>query len=155
MIDPPTVPALERAFEVNVRLGPLADHGQTRAGHRRVIPITGGEISGGVQARILPGGADWQLVRGDGAIDIDSRYSARTPDGEMVYLQVTGLRTGPADVLDSLLKGENIAPARYYFRTVITIETSAARLRHLEDSIFIASCARDADAVRYTAYRIT
>ena len=35
------------------------------------------------------------------------------------------------------------------------IETSAARLAHLEHALFIASCVREADAVTYTAYRVT
>lgn len=57
------VPGLERAFDVTARLGPLEDHGVTRAGHRRVVPIAGGRVSGLFDAEILPGGADWQIVR--------------------------------------------------------------------------------------------
>lgn len=71
------VPGLEPAFEVVVELGPLEDHGMTRVGHRRVVPITGGRISGAFEGEILPGGADWQTVRADGSIEIDGRYSAR------------------------------------------------------------------------------
>jgi hypothetical protein len=151
----PTVPTLEAAFDVTVRLGPLADHGRTRTGHRRVIPIIGGEISAGLEAEILPGGADWQIVREDGAIEIDGRYSARTPNGELLYLQVTGVRMGPPEVLDALLRGDDVSPDRYYFRTALTVETSSAKLAHLEQAIFVTSCVRDADAVRYTAYRVT
>jgi hypothetical protein len=155
MTHAPTVPALEPAFDVAVRLGPLADHGRTRAGHRRVIPIVGGRVSGGFEAEILPGGADWQLVRDDGAIEVDGRYSARTADGEFVFLQVRGIRTGPPEVLAGLLAGDDVSPDRYYFHTAITIETDAASLAHLEHAVFVASCVRDADAVRYTAYRVT
>ena len=40
------------------------DFGQTQAGHRRVIPIAGGVVSGPkLQGRVVPGGADWQLLR--------------------------------------------------------------------------------------------
>jgi hypothetical protein len=155
MTHEPTVPTLQPAFDVVVHLGPLADHGHTRAGHRRVIPIVGGRVSGGLDAEILPGGADWQVVRQDGAIEVDGRYTACTPDGELLYLQARGIRTGPPDVLESLLKGEDIPPDRYYFRTVITIEADAAALAHLEHAVFVASCVRDADAVRYAAYRVT
>jgi hypothetical protein len=155
MTHAPTVPTLEPAFDVVVHLGPLADHGHTRAGHRRVIPIVGGRVYGGFDAEILRGGADWQLVRDDGAIEVDGRYSARTADGELVYLQVRGIRTGPQEVLAALLAGDDVAPDRYYFRTVITIETDAAALAHLEHAVFVASCVRDADAVRYAAYRVT
>lgn len=151
----PTVPTLEAAFDVTVRLGPLADHGRTRTGHRRVIPIIGGEVSGGLEAEILPGGADWQVVREDGAIEIDGRYSARTPDGELLYLQVAGVRTGPPEVLAALLQGDDVPPDRYYFRTVLTVETASAKLANLEHAVFVTSCVREADAVRYTAYRVT
>ncbi|MEI5583807.1 MULTISPECIES: DUF3237 domain-containing protein [unclassified Agromyces] len=155
MTHAPAVPALEAAFDVLVRLGPLADHGRTRAGHRRVIPIVGGRVTGRVDAEILPGGADWQVVRDDGAIEVDGRYTARTPDGSLLYLQVHGIRTGPPEVLESLLQGRDVAPEQYYFRTAVTIETASEPLAHLEHALFVASCVRDADAVRYTAYRVT
>jgi hypothetical protein len=62
------VPALERAFDVDARLGPLEDHGMTRDGHRRVVPITGGRIRGLFDSEILQGGADLHIVRPDGAV---------------------------------------------------------------------------------------
>ncbi len=151
----PPVPALDRAFEVEVHLGQLEDHGVTRAGHRRVVPIVGGQVSGLFAARILPGGADWQLVRPDGAIEIDTRYSARTNGGEHVYIRTFGVRSGPPAILQALLLGEAVDPAEYYFRIGVRLETSAPRLAALEQSIFVASALREADRVRYTAYRVT
>ena len=151
----PAVPELVPAFEVVVDLGPLDDYGATRAGHRRVIPILGGTISGGIDATVLPGGADWQLVRSDGALEIDGRYSARTAGGDLLYLQVSGVRSGPPEVLAALLAGEAVSPEEYYFRTTIRVETSSAALAHLEHALFVASCIREASAVRYTAYRVT
>ena len=67
------VPGLEPAFDVAPALGPLEDHGTTRVGHRRVVPITGGRVTGLIDAVILPGGADWQVIRPDGTIEIDTR----------------------------------------------------------------------------------
>jgi hypothetical protein len=52
------VPGLEPAFAVEARLGPLEDHGVTRAGHRRVVQIAGGRVGGLFDAEILPGGAE-------------------------------------------------------------------------------------------------
>ena len=157
------VPALEPAFTVDARLGPLEDHGLTRAGHRRVIAIAGGRVSGAsaglfdgpFDAEILPGGADWQVVRPDGTIEIDTRYSARTPAGEHLHFRTAGVRSGPPDVLAALLRGEDVDPASYYFRVAVYLETSAPRLAFLERSIFIASAVRGADSVSYTAYRVT
>ncbi len=161
------VPGLEPAFTVDARLGPLEDHGMTRAGHRRVFPIAGGRVVGALEgqaaaagearldAEILPGGADWQVVRPDGTIEIDTRYSARTPAGEFVHFRTSGVRSGPPEVLAALLRGEDIDPGSYYFRVAVYLETSASRLGFLERSIFVASAIRGADSVSYTAYRVT
>ena len=150
----PPVPALTASFDVEVRLGPLEDHGMTRVGHRRVVPIVGGSVLGAVEAEILPGGADWQIVRPDGTIEVDGRYSARTADGEHLLLHVAGIRSGEPEVLEALLRGEAVPPTRYHFRTAIRVETAAPRLGWMERTLFVASCVRDADAVRYTAYRV-
>ena len=168
------VPGLEPAFTVDARLGPLEDHGMTRAGHRRVIAVAGGRArflpsdgglsdggpgNGGlaeaVDAEILPGGADWQVVRADGTIEIDTRYSAVTPTGEYVHFRTSGVRSGPPAVLAALLAGEQVDPAAYYFRVAVYLKTAAVRLSYLERSIFVASAVRGADSVAYTAYRVT
>ena len=148
-------PRLEPAFDVTATLGPLEDHGVTRAGHRRVVPITGGLVSGLVDAEILAGGADWQIVRPDGSTEIDTRYSARTPAGEYVHFRTSGVRSGPPEILEALLRGEPVDPSEYYFRVTVYLETSAPRLAELQRSIFVASAIRGADSVRYTAYRVT
>lgn len=149
------VPGLESAFSVDARLGPMADHGVTRAGHRRVVAVAGGRVSGLFDAEILPGGADWQVVRPDGTIEIDTRYSARTPLGEFVHFRTSGVRSGPPSVLAALLRGEDADPASYYFRVAVYLETSAPRLAVLERSLFVAAAVRGADSVSYTAYRVT
>ena len=149
----PPVPALEPAFEVDVELGPIEDHGRTRAGHRRVVPIVGGAIRGAFAGRILPGGADWQILRADGSIEIDGRYTGQADDGSLVYLHAVGVRSGSLDVLEALMRGEAVDPGDYYFRTVVTIESSSRP--EFERSIYVASCVREANRVRYVAYRVT
>jgi Protein of unknown function (DUF3237) len=149
------IPALVPAFDVVVHLGRLEDHGITRAGHRRLIPILSGSITGAIDAEILPGGADAQVVRADGSIEVDARYSARTADGSLMLLSAVGVRSGPPDVLEALLGGEPVDPSQYYFRTVVRVETSAPALAPLQDLLFIAAAVREADRVTYTAYRVT
>ena len=155
MTIPAPVPALEYAFTVDATLGPLQDHGHTRAGHRRVVPVASGRISGLFDAEIVPGGADWQLVRPDGAVEIDTRYTARTPAGEYVHFRTSGVRSGPPQILEALLRGEPADPSEYYFRVAVYLETSAPRLAALQQSIFVASAIREADRVYYAAYRVT
>ena len=149
----PPVPTLERAFDVVADLGPLQDHGMTRAGHRRIIPVIGGTISGSFTGTILPGGADWQTVRADGSIEIDGRYSARGDDGSLLYIRARGVRSGDPAVLESLLRGDDVDPADYYFRAALTLES--AQHPDLERSVYVASYIREASRVRYVAYRVT
>lgn len=159
-------PTLEHVFDVEVLLGEIEDHGMTRAGHRRIIPILGGSIRGRVggvatgadgalEAEILPGGADWQVVRPDGSIEIDGRYSAATPQGELLYLHATGIRSGAPDVLEALLRGEPVDAGEYYFRTTVSIETASPRLAALQRSLYVAVAERAARTVRYATYRLT
>ncbi|MFJ3491155.1 DUF3237 domain-containing protein [Leifsonia aquatica] len=162
MSRPLPVPTLQAAFEVRVELGAAEDHGLTGAGRRRVVPIVGGTVDGstvdgstvdgGFTGRILPGGADWQLIRPDGTIEIDARCSARSADGELLYVRAAGVRAGDDAVLQALGRGEDVDPASYYFRTFLSFE-SAAR-PELTKRLFVASCAREAQSIRYTAYRI-
>ncbi|MFW0793612.1 DUF3237 domain-containing protein [Gordonia sp. CPCC 205515] len=149
----PPVPTLEPAFDVVAELGPIEDHGMTRVGHRRVVPIVGGAITGVFDGEILPGGADWQIVRADGSIEIDGRYSARGRDGSLLYLHAVGVRSGDPEVLEALLAGADVDPADYYFRAVVTVESAAHP--ELERAVYVASYVREANRVRYRAYRVT
>ena len=149
----PPVPSLVRSFEVVADLGPLEDHGMTRVGHRRIIPVIGGAITGDFTGQILPGGADWQIVRADGSIEIDGRYSARGGDGSLLYIRARGVRSGDPDVLEALLRGDEVDPAAYYFRAGLTMECAAHP--EFERAVYLASYVREANRVRYVAYRVT
>ncbi|MDN4473999.1 DUF3237 family protein [Demequina zhanjiangensis] len=153
MTDAP-VPTLTRSFHVEVELGPLEDHGMTRVGHRRVVPIVGGTVSGELEGVLLPGGADWQIVRPDGAIEVDATYTARTSTGGFVLIHARGLRSGPPEVLEALLRGEQVSSDAYTFRTAVTLESSDPELAWTQQSLFLASAVRGADTVSYTAYRV-
>ena len=88
-----TPPSLRYAFGVRVVVGPIQDLGKTARGHRRIIDILGGEVAGPMlEGEILPGGADWQIVRPDGTIEVVARYTIRARSGGLVYVQNDGLR---------------------------------------------------------------
>ena len=154
MIPEPPPTGLDRVFRAEVVVGEVEDHGVTRAGHRRVIPILGGRLSHGIDAELLPGGADWQVVHDDGVLEIDTRYSARTADGGLLHLRTRGIRSGPPEVLEALLRGAPVAASDYYFRIVVSVETSVPEFRGLQDSLLVAAAARSADRVVYDAYRV-
>src|SRR5882672_3002246 len=130
-------------MKVNVTLEPARDLGDTPLGRRRIIGITGGTFSGPrLSGRILPGGADWQVVRADGVACLDARYTLETADGALIYVNNRGYRHGPKDVIERLARGEDVDPALYYMRATPWFETSAPAYAWLNRTVCVASGAR-------------
>jgi hypothetical protein len=131
-------PKLTFAFEIRAQVGPPLELGDVAHGRRRIVPILGGTFSGiGIKGRIVPGGADWQIVHEDGLTELDTRYTLETDQGELIYVQNAGVRHAAPDVIKKLLAGETVDPSLVYFRTTPKFETSAKNLQHLTRSIFI------------------
>jgi Protein of unknown function (DUF3237) len=152
----PPCPQLEYRFRASVAVAAPRALGKTPVGERRIIDITGGEISGPKLAgRILPGGADWQIIRADGVAVLEARYTIEAADGALVYVQNFGYRHGPADVLEQLYRGEDVDPARYYFRSTPRFETSASELDWLNRMIFVCTGVRTRNRVILDFYAVT
>lgn len=146
---------LSRIARVRVELDPMLVLGQTPQGLRRIVPIVGGTIDGRrLRGRILSGGADWQLVHDDGTALIDTRYTAETDDGALVYLATNGVRHGPPEVLERVIAGAEVGPEEYYFRVSVRLETGDPRYSWLNRTVFVAYAARSADAVVYDLYAL-
>ena len=75
-------------FTETVTLGASLSVGQGKNGTRNIIPITGGTVSGRLQGKVLPGGADYQLT--SGATRLDARYTLAASDGELVLVRNCG-----------------------------------------------------------------
>src|SRR5580698_299325 len=87
-------------------------------GIRVTAPITSGHFEGPrLRGKVLPGGGDWTLLRGDGVLELDLRLTLETDDGALIHMASFGLRHGPREVLAALARGETVDPASYYFRT--------------------------------------
>jgi hypothetical protein len=153
----PPAPRLElmARFEVALAASPF-ELGETSAlGRRRIIPITGGRFHGPLlNGEILDNGADWQIVTADGVAVIDTRYLLRLGDGALAYLQTRGFRHGPPDVIATLARGEDVDPARYYFRVTLQFETASAEFAWLNRIIGVGAAIRRANAVVYDAYAV-
>lgn len=146
---------LQPLFRAEITLGPPQELGETPHGRRRIIPITGGRISGErLSGRVLPGGADWQVVRADGAAELDARYTIETTDGALVYVANRGVRHGPPEVLRKLAAGEPVDPALYYMRTTPWFETGDARYAWLNRIVCVATGARRAAAVELEVFEV-
>ena len=139
---------LRFAFEIDVEVATPLDLGQTQAGHRRIVPIAGGLVSGPkLQGRVLPVGADWQILHSDGAMDLDARYTIQSDDGSLVYVVNRGVRNGPPEVLARLNRGERVDPAAYYFRSTASFETSAPQHAWLTRAVVVGVGERYPDKV--------
>ena len=94
---------LRPLFQADITLAAPQELGASPLGRRRIINITGGTFRGErLSGKVLPGGADWQVIRSDGVADLDARYTLETADGALIYVHNHGYRHGPADVLKKL-----------------------------------------------------
>jgi hypothetical protein len=84
-------PAEKRGSELiveTVTLSPSQLVGPSKRGPRNIIPITGGELTGRVTGKVLPGGADYQNLSPPATID--ARYLWQTADGEIIIVRNGG-----------------------------------------------------------------
>ncbi len=157
--DIPTVavtPTLSLLYTSRVEIAAPLSLGKGPLGERRIINITGGAFSGPrLSGRILPGGADWQIVRHDGTAEVEARYTLETDDGALIYISNWGYRHGPPKVMQRLGAGEDVDPREYYFRTTPKFETGAAEYAWLNGMIAVAVGERRANEVIITVYEVT
>lgn len=149
-------PALEFVCEARVTVGTPLDLGDVGKGTRRIVPIAGGEFSGPeLSGTVLPGGADWQVIRSDGVAELEARYTLRTDDGALIYVRNHALRHGPAEVMAALAAGEAVAPDAYYFRGATFFETGAVRYAWMTRHIMVCTGRREPACVTLRFYKVT
>jgi hypothetical protein len=151
----PSPPELEFAFEVRAEVANPTVVGELPTGTRRIVEILGGTFEGPkLKGTLLPGGADWQLIRADGFTDIDARYTLQTDSGDLIYVSNVGIRHAPPDVIRRLNAGEAVDQSQIYFRSVPKLETAAPELEWLMRSIFIATGERYPNGVVIRFWRV-
>src|SRR5436305_1642004 len=115
----------EPMFRIRCEVANILDVGAAPFGHRRVVNLLGGTVTGvKLCGRVVPGGADWQIMAADGALDIHARYTIESDAGALIQVDSRGVRNGPHDVMARLGRGEDVDPLLYYFRTVMRFETA-------------------------------
>lgn len=148
--------SLENVFTAFVDIGAPLDLGPVSTGRRRIIPILGGTVSGPrLTATILPGGADWQIVRDNGTAAVVARYTLQAGDGTLISVVNKGIRRGPPEVLARLAAGETVDPSLYYFRTSPVFEVAAGPHGWLAENIFVATGERHLKQVVIRVYCLT
>jgi hypothetical protein len=149
-------PNLLHVTDIIARLSAPIEVGIGPTGARRLIPILGGEARGPrLSGTILAGGADSQLIRHDNLAEVQARYVIETVHGDRVYVENTGMRHAPPELMDRLIKNQPVDPALVYFRSVPRFETSAVALSWLSRAIFVCSGARFPDHVQLRIFEVT
>lgn len=140
-------PRLEFVYEATVGIAPLEDVGEVSSGHQRIIPITGGSFEGpNIKGKVVPGAADWNLVRNDGVTVVSASYFLRTDDG--VYIKILNQGVNPA------LAPGAAPPSRPRF-TIPSFEAPKGRYDWLNKSVFVGTLASGAPgSVRIRVFRL-
>lgn len=80
-----TTPLLHWLMTLEVSVGPRRPLGGWQGGQRFIVDILGGHGRGrGFGARVLPGGADRQWLRPDGAKELQAVYEVVLDDGSVL-----------------------------------------------------------------------
>ncbi|HEU4324330.1 MAG TPA: DUF3237 domain-containing protein [Roseiflexaceae bacterium] len=138
-------PGLELVMSLRVEIAPALEVGEIGYGFRRVIPITAGVFAGPqIRGVVLPGGADWNLARPDGVVEVWARYTLRADDGTLIGVTNAGLLVRQPD-------GGLLA------RTTPQFEVAGERYAWLRRGLFVGTLAPEADggAVQLDFYRLT
>jgi hypothetical protein len=130
---------MEPFARFSVDVANIVDFGQTAIGHRRMVPILGGTVSGEIgNGEILPG-TDWQWVLNDGTISLDAHYALKLDSGELVEVESRGTRFTDAD-------------GKVTFRAAIRMSTNTGR-DDINHSMFQAIGTRLENQVILDLYR--
>ncbi|WP_417672243.1 DUF3237 domain-containing protein [Roseibium sp.] len=148
-------PKLVHFCDLKVELADVREMGQGRAGHRRIIPIIGGTVTGErISGRILNLGADWQTIFQDGVAELDTRYAFETEDGALIEIINYGYRHGPDEVIAAVGRGEDVDPSMYYMRTHARLETGDPRYAWVNRMLFVGAGGRNKNSVEVSLYAV-
>jgi hypothetical protein len=152
-------PVLTHIADLKVFVGKPIEAGQVvglnSRGLRRIIPITGGTVTGpGLNGRVLEGGADFQLVVNETSADLDAQYMLELDSGDRIFVKNHALRRGSAENIAKLVRGALVDPSAIYFRCVPTFEVSNPTLQWMTESIFVGTGARFPDHVQISIFKV-
>lgn len=81
-------PMTEFVYEAVAEIGDIEVIGSGPLGELRIVPILGGTFAGPMlQGVVLAGGADRQIQRADGVLELDALYEMRTDDGVLLTVR--------------------------------------------------------------------
>lgn len=128
------------AFEAHVTIAATVVVGNSPRGLRMVVPITGGTFEGGnLRGKVHPFGADIQLLRPDGVLEVEARYALEAHDGVGIMVNNRGIYRAPPEVSSRLMSGQAVSPSEFYFRTCAQFEAPVGSpYEWLNGSLFLS-----------------
>lgn len=92
-------PTLTHVFDIVAEIGEAINGGPCPHGVRVTIPITGGSVTGKVNGKIIPGGADYQLLNPEQQrSELQAIYTIITEDSVAIHVCNEGInRFAPDD----------------------------------------------------------
>jgi hypothetical protein len=140
---------------MHVKVATVLNVGAVPHGTRRIAALSGGTFEGPrLRGTIFPGSADWQLLRSDGVLEMDLRFTLETHDGALISMVSFGLRHGSPEVIAALGRGETVDPSTYYFRTMPRFETAHPAYSFLNRMVAVATGDRRPDGPIYTIHEV-
>ncbi|MCQ1945721.1 MULTISPECIES: DUF3237 domain-containing protein [unclassified Arthrobacter] len=150
---PPSTPGMVFLATFVIDIGEPLEIGPTTEGTRRLIPILGGTVRGPLlNGKVLPGGADFQLLRSATLTELEAKYSIETDSGERIYVTNFGVRSGSAEDIAALVRGDEVDPARIYFRCTPRLLSGGPEWAWLSSRILVGSGTRLPSAVRISIW---
>jgi len=144
-VKPDPAPSLVQLYEATIEIGPRLDLGASAHGHRFHVDILGGHFQGPrMRGRVLPGGADRQLLRSDGVKELSALYEMQTDDGAVLSIRNHVLLREPGN-------------APRYARSVIRVQAPRGPYEWLSQCVIIGtlrSLRPERDAVLIRAYAV-
>lgn len=148
VVDSAIAPKLTRLARIDVDVDAPIDLGAGEGVHRRIVPILGGRVTGPeLNGRVIPGGADFQVLRSETLTELEARYAVETDAGERIYVENYGIRAGSAEDIATIVAGGSVDPARIYFCSSPRLSSTSPRWSWLASRILIAYGERRPDSV--------
>lgn len=151
-------PNLSHLFTLSASVGDSNDTGEAPTGRRIRDSVGEGTFVGErLRGQLMPGSADWRLLRPDFSSVIDARVMLRTDDGAFIYMSYGGRVVVPADLLGQArdpARRHLLDPATYYIRVAPTFETGAANYRWMNDIVCIGTGRLTARGLDYEIFEV-
>ncbi|WP_395019950.1 DUF3237 domain-containing protein [Dongia sp.] len=143
-------------FRLSLEVGAHHVMGSTPFGKRRVAPIAGGTFEGPqLSGIVLPGGTDWITEDAAGCwFRINVRVPLRTEAGDLLAMAYQGFRSGTAEVLAKVSRGEAVDADSYYYRVSGSFETASPNLARLNTLVIVATGWRTSVGPGYDVFEV-